>query len=95
MTQSHQPATEGHTTTVSVPMTFRRFGGRKLVIVPEGGELPAPEPPELDNPLVRALARAFRWRRQLEDGIRAFLGDLPERRRSAPPISRGYSVSAC
>jgi hypothetical protein len=77
MTSDHQRAGDGHTITVRVPMTFRRFGGRKLVIVPDGGEvLTAPEPPELDNPLIRALARAFRWRRQLEDGTRKSLGDI-------------------
>ncbi len=86
MTVDHQPASDGHTITVRVPMTFRRFGGRKLVIVPEGGEVPAPEPPELDNPLIRALARAFRWRRQLEDGTRKSLGDIAR----AEKISSSY-----
>ena len=86
MTVDHQPASDGHTITVRVPMTFRRFGGRKLVIVPEGGETPAPEPPELDSPLVRALARAFRWRKQLEDGTRKSLGDIAR----AEKISSSY-----
>ena len=86
MTVDHQPATDGHTITVRVPMTFRRFGGRKLVIVPEPDEVPTPEPPELDNPLIRALARAFRWRRQLEDGTRASLGDIARKEK----ISSSY-----
>ena len=86
MTVDHHPASDGNTITVRVPMTFRRFGGRKLVIAPEGGEVPAPEPPELDNPLIRALARAFRWRRQLEDGTRASLGDIAR----AEKISSSY-----
>jgi hypothetical protein len=82
----HQPTSDASTITVRVPMTFRRFGGRKLVVVPEGGEVPAPEPPELDNPLIRALARAFRWRRQLEDGTRKSLGDIAR----AEKISSSY-----
>ncbi len=86
MTVDRQPASDGHTITVRVPMTFRRFGGRKLVIAPEGDEVPAPEPPELDNPLIRALARAFRWRRQLEDGTRKSLGDIAR----AENISSSY-----
>lgn len=81
MTIDHHPASDGNTITVRVPMTFRRFGGRKLVIVPEGGEVPAPEQPELDDPLIRALARAFRWRRQLEEGTRASLGDIARKER--------------
>ena len=86
MTVDHQPTTDGHTITVRVPMTFRRFGGRMLVVVPEGGELPDPQPTELDNPLIRALARAFRWRRQLEDGTRKPLGDIAR----AEKISSSY-----
>jgi hypothetical protein len=72
-------------------MTFRRFGGRKIVIAPDGGEAPtAPEPLELDNPLIRALARAFRWRRKLEDGTRASIGDIGRKEKiSATYISRG------
>ena len=94
MTVDHQPASDGHTITVRVPMTFRRFGGRKLVIAPEGGEVPAPEPPELDNPLIRALARAFRWRRQLEDGTRKSLGDIARAEKiSATYITRILRLS--
>jgi hypothetical protein len=88
MTSDHQRAGDGHTITVRVPMTFRRFGGRKLVVVPEGGEVHAPEPPELDNPLIRALARAFRWRRQLKDGTRASLGDIARKEK----ISATYTA---
>lgn len=86
MTVDHQPASDDNTITVRVPMTFRRFGGRKLVISPEGGELSEPPPPELDDPLIRALARAFRWRRQLEDGTRKSLGDIAR----AEKISSSY-----
>jgi hypothetical protein len=84
----HQPTSDASTITVRVPMTFRRFGGRKLVIAPESDEVPAPEPPELDNPLIRALARAFRWRRQLEDGTLASLGDIARKEK----ISATYTA---
>jgi hypothetical protein len=48
-----------------IPMTLRRRGGRKLVIVPEGLEASAPRP--AFNPvLINALLRAHRWRRRIE-----------------------------
>ena len=53
--------------TVHVPMTFRRRGGRKLIVAPDGSAMPAVPPRfNVDNVLVKALARAFRWRKLLE-----------------------------
>jgi hypothetical protein len=56
------------TMTVRVPMTFRKRGGRKLVIAPDGRPLSAPPRARIDNTMIKALARAFRWRRMLETG---------------------------
>jgi hypothetical protein len=49
-------------------LSFHRRGGRKLVISPSGHEQWAPPRPQLDKPLVKALARAFRWKEMLESG---------------------------
>jgi hypothetical protein len=57
---------EGETITVRVPFKIRRRGGRKLVLTPDG--LPMVGGPRADNAMIKALARAFRWRRMLEDG---------------------------
>ena len=54
--------------TVRVPMTFRKHGGRKQVIAPDGQQSWAPPRARIDNTMVKALARAFRWRRMLETG---------------------------
>jgi hypothetical protein len=54
--------------TVHVPMTFRKRGGRKQVIAPDGHPSWAPPRARIDNTMVKALARAFRWRRMLETG---------------------------
>lgn len=60
--------------TVVVPMTIRRRGGRKQIIGPDGAPVqagedrPGVETTRGDPTLVKALARAFRWRRMLEDG---------------------------
>jgi hypothetical protein len=65
---------EGETITVHIPLTFRKRGGRKLVVTPDGAEW-APRP-RVDNAMVKALARAFRWRKMLDDGVHATVDDL-------------------
>jgi hypothetical protein len=62
------------TITVHIPLTFRKRGGRKRVVTPDGAEW-APRP-RVDNAMVKALARAFRWRRMLDEGVHATLDDL-------------------
>ena len=47
-------------------MTFRKRSGRKLVVTPDGAQW-APRP-RVDNAMVKALARAFRWRKMLDEG---------------------------
>jgi hypothetical protein len=49
-------------------------GGRKLVVTPDGAEW-APRP-RVDNAMVKALARALRWRTMLDAGVHATLDDL-------------------
>ena len=65
---------DGETITVHIPLTFRKRGGRKLVVTPDGAEW-APRP-RVDNAMVKALARAFRWRKMLDTGVHATLEDL-------------------
>ena len=59
---------DGRTLTLRVPMTFRKRGGRKLVISPDGAPSWAPLRRRVDNAMVKALARAFRWRKLMEAG---------------------------
>ena len=65
---------DGETITVHIPLTFRKRGGRKLVVTPDGAEW-APRP-RVDNAMVKALARAFRWRKMLDEGAFGTLEDL-------------------
>ena len=51
------------TITITVPIRFERHGGRKTVISPVSY---APPPPKYDNALLKAIARAHRWRRLIE-----------------------------
>lgn len=60
------------TVTVVVPLKIRQWGGRKMIIAPDGSSLSpedaqsGPIPTRGDPALVKALARAHRWRRLLE-----------------------------
>jgi hypothetical protein len=57
------------TFTVHVPMAFQRRGGRKLIVAPDGTAMSANPPRNnIDNVLVKALARAFRWQKLLDAG---------------------------
>ena len=68
------------TVTLHVPFRVVKRGGRKEMQVPEGGA----QPRGADNTLVKALARAFRWKRKLESGEFATMTDLAEREGIAP-----------
>lgn len=68
------------TVTLHVPFRVVKRGGRKEMKLPEG----AAQSPRTDNTLVKALARAFRWKRMLDSGQFATLAELAEREGIAP-----------
>lgn len=66
--------------TLHVPFRVVKRGGRKEMQLPEGVTSPA----RTDSTLVKALARAFRWKRLLETGEYATIAELAEREGIAP-----------
>jgi hypothetical protein len=74
---THSPAApeQGRSLTIHVPIMTRKRGGRRLVLTPAG-----PRKDQLtcriDNTMVRALARAYRWKRLIEGGRYASVADL-------------------
>lgn len=56
------------TVTITIPMQFHRRPGRKVILAPEGAAYFAPPSMKVDRTLVKALARAHRWKRLLEAG---------------------------
>jgi hypothetical protein len=68
------------TVTLHVPFRIVKRGGRKEMQLPEG----ATQPRRSDNTLVKALARAFRWKRMLESGEFATIAELAEREGIVP-----------
>ena len=80
---------DGSTITVRIPMTWKRRGGRKVIIAPDGGDAWAPAKPRPDETLIRALARAHRWKRMLEEGTYRSAGRSPKPRASPAASSTG------
>lgn len=73
----------GEAITFQIPMTFTKRGGRKLVVTPDGA--PWAPRPRIDNALLRALARAFRWRKMLDEGVCGTVEELARREK----VNRG------
>lgn len=67
---------DGRTLTVRIPISLRRRGGRKLVITPDGSSPWVPPQTRVDSALVKALGRAFRWRKLLESGVYATIDEV-------------------
>jgi hypothetical protein len=68
------------TVTVHIPFRLVKRGGRKEMQMPDG----ASSQRKMDNTLVKALARAFRWKRMLESGEFVTIAELAEREGIAP-----------
>ena len=81
-----EPIGDGETLTVQIPLRLRKRGGRKLMVLPEGVAACAPQRARVDNAMVKAIARAHRWRRMLESGECASITDLA----AAEKINQSY-----
>ena len=75
----------GASITVRVPLTIRRRPGRKTVVIPEGVG-PVVVSTRADPTLLKALARAHRWRKLLDEGRYASISELAV----AEKIERGF-----
>ena len=71
---------DGSTITVRIPMTWKRRGGRKVIVAPDGGDAWP------DDTLIRALARAHRWKGLLEERRDRSAGELAE----AESVTRSF-----
>ena len=86
MTTASDQISDGETLTVQIPLRLRKRGGRKLMVVPEGAAAWAPQRARVDSAMVKALARACRWRRLIESGEYASITDLA----AAEKINQSY-----
>ena len=86
MTAASDQIGDGETLTVQIPLRLRKRGGVKLMVVPEGAAAYAPQRACVDNAMVKAIARAQRWRRLIESGEYASITDLA----AAEGINQSY-----
>ena len=70
------------TITIHVPFRIVKRGGRKEMVLPPA----ATTRRNMDDTLVKALARAFRWKRMLDTGEYSTIADLAQRERIAAPF---------
>lgn len=87
MITHRNPAGDTRSISVRVPISIRRRGGRKLVLAPDGADVTAaPVTRHVDNAMVKAIARAFRWREMLENGTHATIAEIA----AAQKINESY-----
>ena len=86
MTQGVETRLDGETLVVRIPMRFQRRGGRKRIVAPDGTAIVPASKPQPDGTLVKAMARAWRWQRMLDEGVYATVSDVGD----AENISKSY-----
>jgi hypothetical protein len=68
---------DSSTITVQVPISIRVRGGRRRVLAPDGTPMTnIPIRREIDSPIIKAIARAYRWRKMLEAGKYATVREM-------------------
>ena len=77
---------DGHTLVVRIPIRFQCRGGRKRIVAPDGGEIAPTTKLRPDGTLVKALARAWRWQKLLDDGVYTSVSEIGD----AENISKSY-----
>jgi hypothetical protein len=86
MTASITPAPDGSYVDVFVPITFKRFGGRKTIVAADGSQLAPVRSTVTDRTLIKALSRAYRWQKLLDDGVYGSIAEMADKER----INRSY-----
>ncbi|WP_083868415.1 hypothetical protein [Bartonella queenslandensis] len=79
-----------NTISIRVPIQIKRCGGKKMLILPEGCQMPQPhEAPKQDETLVTALAKAYYWQKLIDMGRYKSIDDMSRQRNiNASYISR-------
>ena len=73
---------------IKVPIKIKRYGGKKMMILPESAlsTLPQQKP---DETMIKALAKAFFWQKQIDKGLYRSIDDLAVKKKINPSyISR-------
>jgi hypothetical protein len=70
--------------TTEIPMTFRRRGGKAVIVMPDGSRAIERREALIDNAMIKLLARGHRWHRKLFDGTHASIEDLAKSENISP-----------
>lgn len=70
---------DGENIRIHIPLKFKKRGGRKEIITPDGLPPVVLDRKPFQKPLVIALARAFRWQELLDSGEVKSISDLARR----------------
>ena len=80
---------------IEIPMTFKKRGGRRIIVLPDGSHGHPMPAATIDNAMVKAIARAFRWQKLLENGTYSCLDEIAKAERIGPSfISRIIRIAS-
>jgi len=83
----------GDVISIEIPMAFKKRGGRKVIVLPDGSHGHPTPAATIDNSMIKAIARAFRWQKLLENGTYTCLDDIARSERiGASFVSRYYRL---
>ena len=84
----------GDVISIEIPMTFKKRGGRRIIVLPDGSHGHPSPAATIDNAMVKAIARAFRWQKLLENGTYSCLDEIAKAERiGASFVSRIIRMS--
>jgi hypothetical protein len=86
MTECVETRLDDGTLVVRIPMRFQRRGGRKRIVAPDGSVIAPTSKRQPDGTLAKALARAWRWQRMLDEGAYNSVSEIGD----AEDISKSY-----
>lgn len=66
-------------TTTNIAMNFYRRGVKTIIIKPDGSRVLERKEAKVDNSMVKAIARGFRWQRLMLDGVYNTIYDIAEK----------------
>jgi hypothetical protein len=79
----------GNIISIKVPINLKRPIGRKTLILPDGSCISAFSHHQPDEVMLKALAKAYYWQRQIYKGVYASIEDLSKRKKiNASYVSR-------
>ena len=78
---------------IDIPMAFKKRGGRKVIVLPDGSHGHPQPAATIDNTMIKSIARAFRWQKLLENGTYTCLDDIARSEKiGASFVSRYYRL---